>query len=226
MALRHTANLHQYRGSRVITGPATEPVTAVELREHLRTNEGALSTSAAETHIAAARDYIERATGITMIDQTWMLALDRWPNAREGWWDGVRDGHIDSIHGANRGNVDLPRYPLDSITGMNVYDEAGNATAVTVANVFDIDTYRDPGRMTLKRGASWPVALRSNNAIEITYKAGYGETAADVPAPLRQAVLNLAAHLYAHRGDGCDMQDAYKSSGAAGLVDPFRVVEV
>ena len=37
--------------------------------------------------------------------------------------------------------------------------------------------------------------------IRITYIAGYGDNAEDVPSPLKQAILMLAAYYYEHRGD-------------------------
>lgn len=217
--------LHQYRGNRIITAPASEPVTATELRDYLRTNTSDLPDTEANALIAEARQLIEDQTGIAMIDQTWLLALDHWPSAHEPWWDGTRQAHVNVIHGGD-GDVRPPRYPLSSISGVNVYDEDGNATAVTVADTFDIDTYQMPGRMTLQRGASWPVALRANNAIEITYIAGYGASASSVPAPLKRAVKQLAGYLYANRGDGCDMGSALADSGVGGVLSAYAVRQV
>jgi uncharacterized phiE125 gp8 family phage protein len=109
---------------------------------------------------------------------------------------------------------------VDSVT---VYDEDGNSTAVTVSTTFDVDTYQVPGRITLQRGATWPVALRANNAIEIVYTAGYGSAASSVPAPIKRAVKQLAAYLHTHRGDMCDMGDAMTDSGAASIMGQYKV---
>jgi uncharacterized phiE125 gp8 family phage protein len=38
--------------------------------------------------------------------------------------------------------------------------------------------------------------------LRIDYTAGFGATADAVPAPLKEAVLALAAHAYEHRGEG------------------------
>ena len=46
---------------------------------------------------------------------------------------------------------------------------------------------------------AWPAPKRIANGIEIAFTAGYGEAVADVPAPIRQAVLLLVAHWYEHR---------------------------
>lgn len=224
MSLRQAANLYQYRGHVQTAAPASEPVAAYELRQHLRETEDGLPNYEADQFIAEARELIEQSTGLALITQSWRLALDYWPGSGpEPWWDGVRDGSISDMMGGY-GDVYLPRYPLQSITSVTVYDEDSNSTAVTVANVFDVDTYGKPGRMTLQRGASWPVALRSNNAIEIIYAAGYGDGGDDVPAPLRGAVLRVAAYLYAHRGDGCSADEALGAAGSS--LNAYRVARI
>jgi len=98
--------------------------------------------------------------------------------------------------------------------------------AVDVAATFDVDTYQRPGRLTLRNGATWPIALRDSNAIQIQYSAGYGGSGANVPAPLRRAVKQMVSHMYAHRGDGCDAGDAYADSGAAAIVGRYKVIKI
>ena len=49
------------------------------------------------------------------------------------------------------------------------------------------------------RDPSWPKPGRTANGIEIAFVAGYGDAAADVPAPIRQAILLLVAHWHEHR---------------------------
>lgn len=220
MMLRTSAPLYQHRGNRIVTPPASEPVTADQMRGYLVVDDTQLADTEAERLISVARQYIEDLTGLAMITQEWLVALDRWPSGREPWWDGVRQMAISELAGPAR-EYDIPRYPLISIDGVNVYDEAGAATAVVVADVFDVDSYSMPGRMALKQGATWPVALRSVNAIEISYTSGYG-AASDVPAPLAEAVLQMAGFMWEHKG-GCTAADAYRDSGAAGNVGIYAV---
>lgn len=224
MALRSTIGYYDYRGSVIVTAPASEPVTAVELIAYLRETEAGLSTSEADDLIEEARQMIEDLTGLALITQSWRMTIDQWPNGREAWWDGVREGHADMLRvdGA-RASLRLPRYPLQSITTVTTYDEDGDSTAVVVASTFDVDTDQNQGRLTLQRGAVWPTAMRANNAIEIEYEAGYGDNAGDVPAPLKRAVKQLAAYLYAHRGDGCDMGEVMKKSGAMSILNTYKV---
>lgn len=226
MALRHTQTLHQNRGNRLQAAPAAEPITAAELKTHLRitgTDEDTYITSL----IGEARQEIEDITGLAFITQEWKLTLDHWPMAGEKWWDGEVEAHVNTIYeGARSAAVTLPRYPLLTVDTVTVYDESGTSSAVTISDVFDIDVSFLRGRLTRKRGAVWPVALRSSAAIEIEYTSGYGAAATAIPAPLKRAVRQMAAYMYSHRGDDCTPLDAYKASGAADILDRYRSIEV
>ena len=227
MALRAPVRLYQDRGHVLTSAPSVEPVTADELREKLRETSSQLGDTEANELIATAREYAEKQTGLALITQSWRMAIDRWPSAREPWWDGVRDGSITELYGPqSASDLHFPRYPLQSVDNVTVYDEDTNSPAVTIANVFDVDTYSEPGRMTLKRGATWPVALRANNAIEIVYTAGYGDAATDVPAPLKRAVKTTAAYMYANRGDGCGCDVAAIESGAQAILNGYKVARL
>lgn len=216
----------QRRGHKLDAAPAVEPVTAAELRTYLRETTSSLPDTDADAFIAEAREYIERVENIAMITQSWRLAFDRWPSRAEPWWDGVREMPVSELHQVSgSGDVRMPQYPLQSVTSVTTYSEDSTATSVALST-FDVDTYRTPGRITLKSGQTWPTATRANNAIEIVYVAGYGDAASDVPAPLKRAVKQMAGYLHAHRGDGCDVGSAYSDSGAQGVVNAFSVVEV
>lgn len=222
MTLRPAIPLYQQRGSVLVTAPASEPVTASELRSHLRADATELPDADANALIAEARQMIEDLTGVAFISQSWRLSLDLWPGGAEAWWDGVRQMAISELYAPNyMTSVMLPRWPLASITSVTVFDEDSNSQAVTVANTFDVDIYQVPGRLTLKRGSTWPIALRANDAIQIIYVSGYANAAA-VPAPMKRALKQLAAFLYTNRGDTCEPADAMQKSGAAGLFDTYR----
>lgn len=226
MSLRASVPLYQFRGSVIVTAPASEPVTASELRTHLRTDSTELPDAEANALITDARTEIENMTGLAFITQSWRLSLDRWPAGGEAWWDGVREMSITELYNSNTlQSLAIPRWPLASVTSVTVYDEESNASIVTVSDTFDVDTYQTPGRMTLKRGATWPVALRANDAIQIVYVSGY-TSAANVPVPMKRAVKQLAAFLYSHRGDDCDPKDAYDASGAAGIMAQYKPMKI
>ena len=58
--------------------PAAEPVTLAEVKNHLRIAHDS-ENDLLQGLIRAAREDLERATGMALIDQTWRLVLDGWP---------------------------------------------------------------------------------------------------------------------------------------------------
>ena len=226
MSLRPAIPLYQHRGSRIVTRPEREPVSLADMKRHMRVDHNSDDAEIA-AYMIEARQYIEDTVGIAFINQSWKITIDRWPGGKEAWWDGVREMSITELYNASSTqSLYLPRYPLVSVTSITTYDEASNSSSVTTANVFDVDTASLPGRLTLKRGQTWPVALRANNAIEIVYVAGYGASGDDVPAPEKRAIKQLAAYMYSHRGDDCDPADAFGKSGASRIFDSYRTLRV
>lgn len=227
MTLRPVEKLYPFRGNVRTVAPAIEPVTADDLRTHVVETEAALPDAQANMFIAVARESIEEYTGLALITQTWKLVYDQWPRSYDNWWNGVRQGAISEIEGsASNHAMIIPRYPLQSVPDVTVYAENGSPTVVDVAATFDIDTYQRPGRIALKYGATWPIVGRRTNGVEITYVCGYGDEAADVPEALKMAIMMMASHLYAHKGDGCSTDDALSKSGAMSLVDKYKAARI
>lgn len=225
MSIRTPVKLYYPRGSVIVTPPAIEPVTADQFRAHIV--DSTLSDTEALVWITAARQYIEDQCNIAMITQVWRVALDNWPQGQSEWWDGVRVGSITELYGpSSYSDVAIPRFPLQAVDSVTTYDVSDDATVVDVAETFTVDTYRRPARMALRFGETWPTNLRDTNAIIIDYTCGYGDAAADVPAPLSMAVNSLGAYMYSNRGDGCTAADAFNGSGAAALVGPYKSVRI
>jgi len=221
MALRNTVNYNQYRGNRLVTAPAVEPITVAEVKSQLRIT-GTDDDAQIDLYIQAAREQCETYTGIALITQVWNLTLDHWPTAREPWWDGVRQGSIGDLSSSSRASdIMLPRYPLQSVDAINADGES-----VVVATTFITDTQQMPGRLVLKFGQIFPDIIDRANAIDIQYTAGYGAASTDVPAPLRLALIQMASHLYEHRGDGCSTVDAMEKSGAKNMFDSYIVARL
>ena len=59
-----------------------------------------------------------------------------------------------------------------------------------------VDTASNPGRVALNQNSVWPTGLRSVNAVEIEFTAGYG-TATDVPEAIKQGILLWIKLLFA-----------------------------
>ena len=187
----------------LITPPALEPVGLADAKAHLRldsNDDDALITAA----LAAARVHVEAATRRCLIEQGWRVYLDRWPRKRI---------------------VALSPAPLLAVDAVTVYDANGDPTTVDPDD-YEVDTIAVPGRLMLSGAA--PVTVgRAMNGIEIDVTAGYGPSGVDVPAPLRQAIMMLAAHWYEHRGAvGHDLAGSVPPLGFDALVAPYRIVSL
>ena len=219
MSLRARTVFNQYRGHERVSGPEDEPVTLDQIKAELRLT-GTAEDASLNLYIETAREYIEEVTGLALGSQEWRLTLDRWPSGREPWWDGTRQLAISELAGPQR-ELHMPRYPLISVDAIEVFDASGNGQSIVVADTFIVDTAQRPGRLVLKFGATWPIALQNANAIVIDYTAGY--TA--IPGPIRLAVLRMASHLYEHRAE-CTAADAYVQSGAAAMAGKFQAARL
>lgn len=180
-----------------LTPPANEPVSLAEAKLFLRLDAGDEDELLA-TLITAARLMVEAASGRMLIDQTWRIVLDRWPQA---------------------GEIRLPLAPLSAIAAARVYDLLGSAQPVA-SGALALDATADPP--VIRIIGEVPEIGRDRGAIEIDVVAGYGATAAAVPAPLRQAVLRLATRWFEQRGDVVGRDAAALPGEILALVAPYR----
>lgn len=200
--------------------PDDLPVSLAEAKLHLRIthdDDDAFLT----TLIQTAAGICETAVGLSLVSRRYTLSLDSWPGTSpDGWWDGVREGA--DLRTA-RNELTLPRPPLVSVEEILIYGEDGDAVPLPGAHYF-VDTMGLPGRVILKSGVSAPVPGRKAAGIAVSYTAGYGPAAEDIPVALRQGIKQLVAHLYEHRGDDTDR--ALQQSGAAAIFQPFRLMRL
>lgn len=180
-----------------LTPPAQEPVSLSEARTFLRLDQ-AEEDDLLGTLITAARLMVEAASGRLLVDQTWRIVIDRWP-----------DG----------GEIRLPLSPVGAITAARVYDALGVAQPVSPA-ALQLDTAADPPVVRIV--AEVPEIGRSRGAIEIDVVAGFGATAVAVPVLLRQAVLRLAARWFERRGDVVGRDAEALPPEIMALIAPFR----
>lgn len=163
-------------GLKLVTPPASEPITLAEAKLQLGVT-GSTQDDAITLAITAARTDIENRTNLALITQTWDQTLDEFPT------------DCDSLD-----RILLRRYPVISITGLFYYDADGVEQTVDT-DEYVLDNYSD--RHWLVRAAAitaWPTIQDRRNSVRVRFVAGYGSTAASVPAPLRMAILaNLSA---------------------------------
>lgn len=157
------------------SGPATEPVSAAEAKAHLRvdhTDEDPFIGSL----IITSRLHIEAALGLALITQSWSYFIDRWPRS---------------------GELTLPIRPVQSVSAVRLW-QSDDTSTTAAPSAYLLDGTAIPPRLVW-RSAPHPIAGRRAKAIEVVLTAGFGSSPADVPAPIRQALLLLIAHWYEHR---------------------------
>ncbi|MEQ1672837.1 MAG: head-tail connector protein [Hyphomicrobium sp.] len=185
------------------SGPVVEPVSVAEAKAHLRIDDASEDVLISSL-ILTSRLHVEAALGLALINQMWMLVLDRWPPD---------------------GNIDMPISPLTAVTAVRVRNAAGVASVVP-ATSYLVDIASKPPRLVWNNTA--PVAPgQAANGIEIDLSVGFGATAASVPAPLKHAVLMLTAHWYEHR-DPVEIGStaARIPDAVSDLIQPFRKIRL
>ena len=79
------------------------------------------------------------------------------------------------------------------------YYDSDNSLQTLSTDVWLADTKHQPARIGLKPNKDFPALADRINAVEVTYKVGYGDTAADVPQGIKQAVLLTIGNWYQNR---------------------------
>jgi uncharacterized phiE125 gp8 family phage protein len=163
--------------ARLLIPPAIEPITLPEAKAHLRIDsdhEDALIAG----KIRAAREQAEERTRRALITQTWQYTLPAFPVCRR---------------------IDLPRPPLQSVESIHYYTEDGTEHALDSSSYLAV-TAPLLGAVVLAPAAEWPTAtLRPYEGVVITYVAGYGDGAGDVPESIREWMLMHVGESYERR---------------------------
>ena|SRR3990167_180037 len=170
-------------GLRLITDATVEPITLTQAKKQLEIADGITRhNDQLDRLITTVRKATERLTRRAWINQTWRLTFRRFPDCRL---------------------IQLPRPPLVSVTSV-AYVDTNNVSQTLVANTdYVVRTNSQPGVIALARSHSWPsTESEENEAVTITYVAGYGATAATVPAEAKQAMLLMLRDWWEIHGRG------------------------
>lgn len=176
--------------SRVITGPSVEPVDRDDIAKlHLKL-EGVTEDNLLDIFIQAGREDIEEKTGLSLITQEREIKLDHFP-----CWDSIY----------------LSYGPVQTVDAVKYFDNDDEEQTLA-SDLYWVDTHSKIARIVIKN--SWPATKTRPNAVTIEYTAGYGDSAADVPAPLKGACLIATGWAYENRDQPVpyDLVSAYIGS--------------
>ncbi len=173
----------QYRSLTRQTAPAVEPVTLAEAKAHLRVDTSD-DDNYIGTLITAAREWCEQYLDRTLVHTQWVMRFDKFPDS------GIEP-------------VELPRPPMvmsGTATAVTVTftQEAGPTSTYSTAE-YRVDRNATPGAILPIYGSTWTPHRQDDNAISVTWWAGYGASGSSVPAAIRHAILMLVGHWYESR---------------------------
>ena len=175
--------------------PAAEPVTLAEALAHLREDaDGGANDAYVTTLITTARIACEDRTERSLITTPWALRLDAFPSA-----------------------IELRQPPIIAVQTVAYLD--ANGTQQTLADTdYQVDPASEPGWLVPAPDKAWPATQSGAiNAVTVSYTAGYGATAASVPAPLIWWIKAAIRQMYDERG--ADVPPDF----GQGLLNPYRI---
>lgn len=183
----------------LITAPSVEPVTLAEAKlqckvEH--STDDALITGL----IQAFRERAEHELGRALLNQTWELALDAFPEAE----------------------IELPKPAVSAIVSVTYIDTNGATQTVSAGN-YSLDAATSPAWVLPALNYTWPSTQDVANAVKVRFTTGYGATAATVPEAIKTWIRMQIAAAYANReavvrGTVSEIPNRFVD----GLLDPFR----
>ena len=163
---------------RTITKPQVEPIPLAEAKIHLRVDHNDEDGEIGRK-IREARVYCEKIAGRAFITRTLAGTLDEFPTD-------------------NSGELLLPHAPASEIVSIQYYD-ADNVQQTLDPADYEFDPTSEPARLRPAVGSSWPATYERYAAVEIQWKAGFGDDPTDVPDDVRSAIKLALGDLYENR---------------------------
>ena len=189
---------------RVTTAPTVEPVSRADMKLHLRvdyTDDDDLI----DDLIAAARRHVEQRLWRSLIDQTLELTLECLPTGNKA--------------------IYLPGGPVASITTFAYVDTDGDNQTLNVSTDLQQALHSEPPYLVPAYDTVWPSTRQQIAAATITYQAGYGAAATDVPDDIIAAIKLVAGNLYEDRQNHptVPIGSVTESTAVDSLLRPYRL---
>lgn len=188
-----------------ILDAAVDPVTVDDVKTHLRIDAAAEDAYLAGL-ITAARLEAENRLQRSLIETTWRVTLDAFPD-----------------------EIELPMPAILGVTEIRYLDAAGIEQVLAPIN-YVLDNIREPGWIVPAFGATFPATRDQINAVRVTYTAGYRTGGTDVqkraavPMPIRQWILLCIGQMYELRERTVTGSVVSELQFADALLDTYRVI--
>jgi len=183
-----------------VAAPSADVLSLADAKAHMKVDTSD-EDSLISAYVAAATSLIDGDgwLGRAMITQDWA----QWVNQAPGW-------------------VRLSMGPFQELVSVQYYDVDN---VLQTATLSDFET-RKQGDFVIckpKEDFEWPAAETRQDAIKITYRAGWGDVATDVPPDLVAAIKLMTSHLYENRSATTEMKLQNIPMGVQALVGRHRV---
>ena len=158
------------------TAPTNKVLSEDEVKTQVRSIRTDETTYLARL-VAAATQKVEHDTGLQLITATWVWKIGDFPAG---------------------GILFVPKNPLLTVTSVVYIDTAGDSQTLA-SSKYDLGLTSKRGRIALAYSEVWPTVRRQIDAVTITFTAGFGTSASDIPTDLLHACELLVAHWYEFR---------------------------
>lgn len=169
-------------GYKVTTQPTIEPITLAEAKNYLQIDDFTDDDALINDLIKAARVDTEKFLNVGLIEQTVKQYYNDWEN--------------NAVYGSS---LRLSLSPVLSIESIQYVDTDG-ATQTLASTEYQTDLVNLPCHIYAGYNKTLPtVRTQTVNAVTVTYKVGYGTTAADVPRNIKNAMYLMIRDWYDNR---------------------------
>ncbi len=201
------------RKSAYVTDSTDSPaISTADMKTFLRVDTSD-DDAVIAAYVSTATEAIKQYLRLALLTETFVLKSD-------GFTEPDGDDRLialgPGVHTASRPYIlgggdafDVPFPPLQSVTTVQTFDRSNDVS--TYSNTkYEVDL--QSGRIYLNEGETWPSDLRAQDAVKITYVAGYGS--GSIPDPMLQAIRSYVEQMY----DGCEGMTAEVKR----LLSPYR----
>ena len=190
-----------YGKLRLKTAPTLTPVSLAEAKTHLRIDSSfTADDDYITTLINVATSAAENYTNLAIMEQSWYLDIDDFPD------------YFNLLKGT------LRVLTINSIT----YSDADNASQTLASSNYFADGSIKPARIYFAPDATIPSTYDKPNAVSVDFTLGF-TAASQVPAPIKQAVLLMVGTYYETRQTVSDRTYKEIPQSAEFLLMPYRV---
>ena len=181
------------------TDAAVEPITTTQAKTHLRVTHSDDDTYI-DLLIKTARTSAEHYCGRAFNTQTWVA----------------------TFNGTDCERLRLPYPKLIGITSIQYRDGDGTLQTTSLSD-YEANIDNEPGVVKFLTVPAYDATYE--NPLRVTYTAGYGASASDVPEDIKHALKLLLTHWYNHRQsvvNSNEIAPVELPQGIKWLLDPYK----